>query len=253
MQCDAIITAFKLVSESWLAFDFHLPPLPPTTSQHTKMSSHLLQTVQAPHGHQATSDTVALLQAPSQSPPTMAMFNGCSNITINGGTFTMAPPTEAQEDFRTIRVGDINLLSLVQEENIVENRVVLHRKRPGRVHCQKVHIATRKTYHAKIFGSQDIFTVMAYEGNLSEWKRKSAGKVLRHPNHIQLFGITDSSRMHAVIYHDELVPANDTLQRCPTSLSRRLLHYVMSIHFQVRVFHLYLASLQSFHTLTHRL
>ncbi|KAJ7050649.1 hypothetical protein C8F01DRAFT_1377415, partial [Mycena amicta] len=187
---------------------------------------------------QTISDNVALLQAPSQRLPTMAMFNECSNMTINGGTFTMVQPNEAQQDFRTIRMGDINLLSVVKEHDVIEEHVVVNRKRPGRVHRQTVHIGTRKTYHAKIFGSQDIFTVMAYEGDLKEWKMKSAGEAPRHPNYLQLFGITDSSRMHAVIYHDELVPASEAVWRCPSRLSRKLLHYVLSIHLQsVRDYH----------------
>ncbi|KAJ7062234.1 hypothetical protein C8F01DRAFT_1230658 [Mycena amicta] len=183
-------------------------------------------------GRHATSNNVSLLQGPSQPVATMAMFKECSNVTISGGTFTMVQPNEPQDDFRTIRVGDINLLSLVKEDDILENHVVLHQKNPGRVHRQTVCVATRKTYHAKIFGSQDVFTVMAYEGNLAEWMRKSAGEAPRHPNHIQLFGITDSVRMHAVVYHDELIPAFEAVQQCPSRLSRKLLHYILSIHLQ---------------------
>ncbi|KAJ7050637.1 hypothetical protein C8F01DRAFT_1377403 [Mycena amicta] len=78
------------------------------------------------HCGQTTSDNVALLQAPSQRLSTMAMFNECSNMTINGGTFTMVQPNEAQQDFRIIRIGDINLLSLMKEDSddTTELRVV---------------------------------------------------------------------------------------------------------------------------------
>ncbi|KAJ7050638.1 hypothetical protein C8F01DRAFT_1377404 [Mycena amicta] len=199
------------------------------------MSIDPVSTVRAPpsrRGGQTTSNNIALLQAPSQRLPTMVMFNECSNMTINGGTFTMVQPNEAQDDFRSICMGDINLLSLVKEDDITESRFVVNIKHPGRVHLQRVLIGTRKTYHAKIFGSQDIFTVMAYEGDLTEWKRKCAGEALRHPRHIQLFGITDSSKMHAVIYHDELIPAFEAVQQCPSHLSRKLLHYELSIHLQ---------------------
>ncbi|KAJ7050653.1 hypothetical protein C8F01DRAFT_676319 [Mycena amicta] len=197
------------------------------------MSFDSAQTVRPPRTRsgrrdvQRTAGNDSLLQPSSCPAPTMAMFNDCSNITINGGTFTMVQSNEPQEDFRTIRRGDINLLSLVKEDEVVENRVVIHRKRAGRVHCQKVHVATRKTYHAKIFGSQDVFTVMAYEGDLTEWKRKSTGEAPQHLNHIQLFGITDSLRMHAVIYHDELIPASEAVRRCPSVVSSRFLSYAL--------------------------
>jgi hypothetical protein len=62
----------------------------------------------------------------------------------------------------------VNLLSYIGEDDIIEHRIVRHRKRPGRVHRQKVVVGKRKAYHAKIFGTQDSFTVIAYEGDFAE-------------------------------------------------------------------------------------
>ncbi|KAJ7050629.1 hypothetical protein C8F01DRAFT_1177657 [Mycena amicta] len=182
-------------------------------------------------GVQATAENLSSVQPSPWSPPTMAMFNECSNMTINGGIFTMVQATEHQEDFRTIRVGDINLISLVNEGDVLESRIMVHRKRPARVHRREVCVGVRKVYHAKIFGSQDIFTVMVYERDLNEWKRKSVGETPRHLNHIQLFGITNSPRMYATVYHDELIPAREAVRQCPTLLSSRLLSYALTVQF----------------------
>ncbi|KAJ7308730.1 hypothetical protein DFH08DRAFT_488635 [Mycena albidolilacea] len=42
----------------------------------------------------------------------------------------------------------------------------------------------------------------------------------RHPNFPQLFGVTESQLMKALIYHDALVPACQVLARCKSDLSR---------------------------------
>ncbi|KAJ7050645.1 hypothetical protein C8F01DRAFT_1177707 [Mycena amicta] len=157
------------------------------------------------------------------------MFDHSRDVTITGGTFTVIN-SEPQGDFRTIRIGDINLVSLVKEDDVMENRVVVHRKRRARVHRQQVRVGARRMYHARVFGSPDIFTVVEYTGDLNEWRKKCTEE-LRHPNHVQIFGITNSSRIHAVVYHDELIPAKEAVAGCPSPLSSRLMNYVLAAQY----------------------
>ncbi|KAJ7218479.1 hypothetical protein GGX14DRAFT_595027 [Mycena pura] len=71
-------------------------------------------------------------------------------------------------DFRFIRPGDINLLSCVGKSDIVEYHAVRRKGRSGTV---RVVTGTRETYHARIFPSQDTFTVVKYqESSFGKWK-----------------------------------------------------------------------------------
>ncbi|KAJ7840922.1 hypothetical protein B0H14DRAFT_2783815 [Mycena olivaceomarginata] len=158
------------------------------------------------------------------------MFDRCNNFTLNGGTFNIfGRPGEPghDTDYRTIHVGDINLLSLITEEDIVENRVVEHRRRPNRIRLQRVIAGRKKAYHARIFGSQDVFTAVVYEGiDFSSLKLKVAKQSFpRNPSITQLFGITHSSPMNALIYHDELLPLNTALSLCTSYISLQFLKY----------------------------
>src|ERR1700761_831545 len=109
------------------------------------------------------------------------MFDHCSNFTITGSSFNISHnpcPSAPDEgatpvlsgcqcddlipEFRFIRRGDINLLSYVGENEIVEYRAVRRKGRSGTV---RVVTGTRETYHARIFPSQDTFTVVKYNGS----------------------------------------------------------------------------------------
>nr|GAT54857.1 predicted protein [Mycena chlorophos] len=171
------------------------------------------------------------------------MFHRAKNTTITGGTFIVnnlnnnnALASEPEDDYRRIRLGDINILKLVSEVELIEDRVIRRRKRRGRENTVKVVVGRQKAYHAKIFGSPDIFTVVAYEGDLSQWHKKSSQDVtwdgaasddilhcLMHPSFVQLFGVTNSTKVHALIYHNELVPAFLAITGAPTYLTGQLL------------------------------
>ncbi|KAF8218338.1 hypothetical protein K438DRAFT_1796691 [Mycena galopus ATCC 62051] len=158
------------------------------------------------------------------------MFDHCNNFTLNGGTFNIdSRPREPEHDadYRTIRVGDVNLLSLITEEYILETRVVRHRKRPNRIRRQLVITGRKKAYHARIFGSQDVFTAVVYDGiDFSSLKLKVARQSFhRNPNIPQLFGITQSPQMNALIYHDELLPLRTALSMCTSYISLQVLKY----------------------------
>ncbi|KAJ7657554.1 hypothetical protein B0H17DRAFT_1213466 [Mycena rosella] len=89
------------------------------------------------------------------------MFDHCSKFTIAVGTFNVLerPPS----DFRSIRLGDLNLLTQIGNEEELTSGVV--EQRGPRLVRQKVIVGTRKVYRARIFGSQDVMTAVVYEGS----------------------------------------------------------------------------------------
>ena len=108
------------------------------------------------------------------------MFGGCSNFAITGSTFNIwynPSPSALDEgatlvinghqyndsapEFRSIRLGDIHLLSYVGERKIVEYHAVRRKKHSGTV---RVVTGRTRVHHARIFPSQDVFTVVEYEG-----------------------------------------------------------------------------------------
>ncbi|KAJ7218496.1 hypothetical protein GGX14DRAFT_28085 [Mycena pura] len=157
----------------------------------------------------------------------MPMFDRCTDFTITGSSFNISQnlyQSAPDEDFRFIRPGDINLLSCVGKSEIAEYHAVRRKGRSGTV---RVVTGTRETYHARIFPSQDTFTVVKYKGSsFSKWKTDVMERQqLRHPDMAQLFGMTSSRSMNALIYHDELLPIQDALAKRTSYLSRKYLEY----------------------------
>ncbi|KAF7368438.1 hypothetical protein MVEN_00166800 [Mycena venus] len=74
----------------------------------------------------------------SQQSLGVSMFNECRNVTISGGNFTVvdnASRRSLEEDYRSIRLEDLNLVSHTETENIVRSRQT------------RVVIGTRKMYY----------------------------------------------------------------------------------------------------------
>ncbi|KAJ7220859.1 hypothetical protein GGX14DRAFT_676254 [Mycena pura] len=165
----------------------------------------------------------------------LAMFNRCSDVTITGGTFNVnitnsVSSSALDDEFRSIRVGDINLLSCIGENELVEYHVVQRKKHSGIV---RVSTGRRRIHHARIFPSPDVFTVFEYEGSdFAKCKTVAEEQqCVRHPHLVQLFGVTNSRSMNALIYHDELLPITDALSRCTSSLSSKCLNYTMTYQY----------------------
>ncbi|KAJ7882664.1 hypothetical protein B0H13DRAFT_926912 [Mycena leptocephala] len=139
-----------------------------------------------------------------------AALENCRDFTIQGGTFNVSSSTVEQPrgDFRVVKLGDLNLLDEIDKHNVVERRPVHHRRTGAVVRHIKVVIGTRRTYRARIFGSQDPMTAVVYndvqfEQRMAEMKE---GPQIRHPHLAQFFGFTSSASVNAVIYHDEMIP-----------------------------------------------
>ncbi|KAJ7633947.1 hypothetical protein B0H17DRAFT_1280434 [Mycena rosella] len=106
------------------------------------------------------------------------MFDHCSNITITDGNFNVLE--RRPSDFRSIRLGDLNLLTQMGNEEELISSVV--KRRGPRLVRRKVIVGSRKVYRARIFGSQDPMTAVVYEGSQFEkWKheaeRRQSGRV----------------------------------------------------------------------------
>ncbi|KAK6991873.1 hypothetical protein R3P38DRAFT_2803562 [Favolaschia claudopus] len=97
------------------------------------------------------------------------------------------------ENFRKIRLGD-----LIVEENL---GVVQEMSRHGRG-----TITSRRVHAAKLFGFTTPFTVTIYEGKdaKEEWEEYIAiHSRLRHPNVLQLFGLSTAHDLYAAVFHQE--------------------------------------------------
>ncbi|KAJ7687607.1 hypothetical protein B0H17DRAFT_1136158 [Mycena rosella] len=107
-----------------------------------------------------------------------AMFHHCSKFTIAGGNFTVLErPRSPPSDFRSVRLGDLNLLTQMGNEETLTSDVV-ERRGPGFVQ-RKAVVGTRK------------------------WKAEvESYQSLRLPFVPQLFGITKSHGVNVLIYHD---------------------------------------------------
>lgn len=72
--------------------------------------------------------------------------------------------TAPLSDFRTIRMGDLNLLQEVGKQHLVEYHDVL-RKRTGAVKRRVAAVVVRRINRARIYGSQEIVTAVLYESS----------------------------------------------------------------------------------------
>ncbi|KAJ6602945.1 hypothetical protein B0H10DRAFT_651589 [Mycena sp. CBHHK59/15] len=141
---------------------------------------------------------------------TGAFFRNAQNFVLAGGNFTSvmnikhaapAVPT----DFRVIPVGDLDL----------RNELRLDRE-SGVVHRRHGWGAVRRMYSARIHGCKSSMTVAVYQGDNSEedWQQDiSRYSWLRHPNFVQLYGTASSSGLHAVVFHDDLIPVRQMLEK----------------------------------------
>ncbi|KAK7046420.1 hypothetical protein R3P38DRAFT_2873713 [Favolaschia claudopus] len=141
---------------------------------------------------------------------TGSFFPNASQFIINGGHFQSVTHIHQTDtsDFRTIPLGDIIL---------GKNSGVLQVRGHTGATIRRVHSAL-------IEGRNSTMTVAVYEGEEAEWEWYgdiSPYLNLRHPNVLQLYGISTSANFYAAIFHHELVPARSLLpeyQHSPISI-----------------------------------
>jgi hypothetical protein len=67
-----------------------------------------------------------------------------------------------------VKLGDLNLLDEIDKDNVVEWHPIYRKKTGVVVRYLKVVVGTRRTYRARIFGSQDPMTAIVYNGHQFE-------------------------------------------------------------------------------------
>ncbi|KAJ6576910.1 hypothetical protein DFH09DRAFT_1310926 [Mycena vulgaris] len=139
---------------------------------------------------------------------TGAFFPKAHHLVVAGGKFksitniTQAAPT-VPSDFRTIPMGDLDLRHEIRLNSGVVNR--WDRTAP-----------VRRVYSARIHGSKSKMTVAVYQGENAEkeWRKDiSRYSWLLHPNVVQLYATASRSGVHAAVFHDELIPATQILEK----------------------------------------
>ncbi|KAJ3800043.1 hypothetical protein GGU11DRAFT_742850 [Lentinula aff. detonsa] len=79
------------------------------------------------------------------------------------------------------------------------------------------HISTVNTYSAQIGESESIFTAAMYEGPAAyeTWRQDFDFYAnIRHPNVLQLFGITQGP-IYALIFYSDIIPLSLFIRQCP--------------------------------------
>ncbi|KAJ7033801.1 hypothetical protein C8F04DRAFT_609550 [Mycena alexandri] len=133
------------------------------------------------------------------------IFSGSHHFTVAGGTFknitNYVSAPEVPPDLRMIPMGDIDLQReiRVSEVRTDEDSGVIFREARGCV---------RRVYSAKVEGRKADVTVAIYEGEAAdEWRRDIAKHMmLRHPHILQVCGAASSGRIHATLFHGDLIP-----------------------------------------------
>ncbi|KAF7353108.1 hypothetical protein MSAN_01498100 [Mycena sanguinolenta] len=105
-------------------------------------------------------------------------------------------------EFRTIRLGDINLIKEFKEMRSSPQFGLVGRRTPG--------ASVRRVYIAKLEGRDSgHMTVAMYEGDGAKkaWKQHlTKYEAVRHPNIVQLYGLVSTKGLYAMVFHDELIP-----------------------------------------------
>jgi hypothetical protein len=79
------------------------------------------------------------------------------------------------QDFRIIRLGDLNLLQEIDKQDIVEDQEVRRKRTSAVVRRAPVIVGARRIHRARIYGSQETVTAVVYEGSdfekVRRWER----------------------------------------------------------------------------------
>ncbi|KAJ6532512.1 hypothetical protein B0H19DRAFT_1187735, partial [Mycena capillaripes] len=108
-------------------------------------------------------------------------------------------------DFRVIPLGDLNLIHPIGLSSIF---AVVSRRRK--------HATVLRMYSARIHGSRSSMTAAVYQGDGAEeqWRAEIARYAdIRHPYLFQLYGITSARGLYAAVFHDDLIPHEEILEK----------------------------------------
>ncbi|KAF7337210.1 hypothetical protein MSAN_02273400 [Mycena sanguinolenta] len=136
------------------------------------------------------------------------------------------PRQETLSPFRTIRLGDLDLIKEIRLDE--RSNVVGHQSRGAGV---------RRMYSANLVvrESERKVTVAMYQGDGAELKWQedhTAYESIRHPNILQLYGLVNTKKLCAMVFQNELIPYHQFLRHFEHSpiLITYILGYCRLIH-----------------------
>lgn len=115
------------------------------------------------------------------------MLDHCSSFTISGGTFNIQSKLDVDRSrtasrspqmFHVVRLGDLNLLTQIFSEDIVEYREVCRRRTGVVVRRQRIVVGTRATFHAEVHGILGPVTAVVFQGRNAAKVKPSSLNVL---------------------------------------------------------------------------
>ncbi|KAJ7610503.1 hypothetical protein FB45DRAFT_1038070 [Roridomyces roridus] len=120
-------------------------------------------------------------------------------------------------------MGDLHLLSekRIADVDEVPSSVINQRAEGGFLTRVLSVPLCRRTYSARINGRESDMTVAVYQGQNAEeeWRRdvrRYSG--VRHPNFLQVYGISGTSSLYATVFHDDLIPLTEIYLSCKHSV-----------------------------------
>ncbi|KAJ7624625.1 hypothetical protein FB45DRAFT_923892, partial [Roridomyces roridus] len=134
-------------------------------------------------------------EKPPLSSTTGALFSHTKDFVIEGGNFTNInyPPPSKPPNFREIPMGDL----------------ILNHEIPGASDSKWIVRRHNRKLPNYIMGLQSPMTARIIEGPGAEeqWRKEIAlYSYLRNPYVVQLYGIGRSGGIHALVFHDDLIP-----------------------------------------------
>ncbi|KAJ7036951.1 hypothetical protein C8F04DRAFT_1093910 [Mycena alexandri] len=115
-------------------------------------------------------------------------------------------------------MGDLDLL---QEIKSNRSRPATREHERGPVTRLLIAPLSKRTYSARVNGRKSDMTVAVYQGQNAEeeWRRDvSKYSNVRHPNFLQVYGVSGCSSLYATVFHDDLIPLQEIYSLCRRSI-----------------------------------
>ncbi|KAJ7624618.1 hypothetical protein FB45DRAFT_923847 [Roridomyces roridus] len=173
-----------------------------------------------------------------REPTAGALFLHNRDFVIEGGNFTNNftninyPPPSKPPNFHEILMGDLILNHEIP--GALDSRSIVRR------HNRKVPNCVRRIYSAEIVGLQSPITARLIEGPDAEeqWRKEIAlYSKLRSPYVLQLYGIGHGGGIHALVFHDDLIPWRNFQDQYADQSHFSLVYFYACLGTQLRVKH----------------
>ncbi|KAJ7618662.1 hypothetical protein FB45DRAFT_170161 [Roridomyces roridus] len=167
-----------------------------------------------------------------------ALFSHNRDFVIQGGNFTNINYPSKPPNFREIPMGDLILSHEIPGAS--DSMLIVRR------HNRKLPNYVRRIYSAEIVGLQSPMTARVIEGPGAEeqWRKEIAlYSNLRNPYVLQLYGIGHSGGVHALVFHDDLVPWRRFRDQYPDPSHFSRVYFYACLETQLRSGRQYISSI----------